>query len=75
MSSSALSRGAGAGAPAGDRVTPLLAIADRLSRELAALRFRPPVAFVYNPLDYARAAYAAYVERFATGRRRPSSSA
>ena len=46
---------------------PLLAIADRLSGELAALRFRPPVAFVYNPLDYARAAYAAYVERFATG--------
>ena len=47
-------------------MTPLLAIADRLSRELAALRFRAPVAFVYNPLDYARAAYAAYVERFAT---------
>ena len=47
-------------------MTPLLAIADRLSAELGALRFRPPVAFVYNPLDYARAAYAAYVERFAT---------
>ncbi|HEY2559687.1 MAG TPA: uracil-DNA glycosylase family protein [Caldimonas sp.] len=43
----------------------LLAIADRLSRELAALRFRPPVAFVYNPLDYAREAYATYVARFA----------
>ena len=48
-------------------MTPLLAIADRLSRELAALRFRAPVAFVYNPLDYAREAYAAYVERFAAG--------
>ena len=47
-------------------MTPLLAIADRLSAELGALRFRPPVAFVYNPLAYARAAYAAYVERFAT---------
>jgi single-strand selective monofunctional uracil DNA glycosylase len=48
-------------------VTPdcaLLSIADRLSRELGALRFRPPVAFVYNPLDYAREAYAAYVVRF-----------
>jgi len=43
---------------------PLLAIADRLARDLDALRFRPPVAFVYNPLDYARAAYAAYVGRF-----------
>ncbi len=48
-------------------MTPLLAIADRLSRELAALRFRAPVAFVYDPLDYARAGYAAYVERFAAG--------
>ena len=47
------------------RAATLLAIADRLSRELAALRFRPPVAFVYNPLEYARDAYAAYVERFA----------
>ena len=65
MSSPPTSRGARCG-PAADRVTPLLAIADRLSRELAGLRFRPPVAFVYNPLDYARAAYAAYVERFAT---------
>jgi len=49
---------------AGD-ASPLLAIADRLSRELAALSFRPPVAFVYNPLEYARDAYAAYVTRFA----------
>jgi single-strand selective monofunctional uracil DNA glycosylase len=45
-------------------VSPLLSIADRLSGELGRLRFRPPVAFVYNPLDYARDAYAAYVERF-----------
>ena len=54
------------------RVTPdaaLVAIADRLSRELAALRFRPPVAFVYNPLDYARAPYAAYVSRYATSQK------
>ena len=65
MSSLPASHGTSRGAAA-DRVTPLLAIADRLSGELAALRFRPPVAFVYNPLDYARAAYAAYVERFAT---------
>ena len=53
--------------PVFERMTPLLAIADRLSGELAALRFRPPVAFVYNPLDYAREAYAAYVTRFGAG--------
>jgi len=45
----------------------LLMIADRLSRELGVLRFRAPVAFVYNPLEYARAAYAMYVERFGHG--------
>ena len=42
----------------------LLQVADRLSSELGALRFRPPVAYVYNPFDYAREAYAAYVARF-----------
>jgi len=51
---------------AADRSPALLAIADRLSRELSALSFRSPVAFVYNPLEYARDAYAAYVARFAT---------
>jgi len=51
---------------AADRGPALLAIADRLSRELSALSFRSPVAFVYNPLEYARDAYAAYVARFAT---------
>jgi single-strand selective monofunctional uracil DNA glycosylase len=52
------------------RVTPdsaLLSIADRLSGELRGLRFRSPVAFVYNPLEYARDAYAAYAARFGTG--------
>jgi single-strand selective monofunctional uracil DNA glycosylase len=48
-------------------VSSLLAIADRLSCELDVLRFRPPVAFVYNPLDYAREAYATYVARFGQG--------
>jgi single-strand selective monofunctional uracil DNA glycosylase len=51
---------AGGGTPS----TPLLSIADRLSGELALLRFRPPVAYVYNPLEYAREAYATYVARF-----------
>jgi single-strand selective monofunctional uracil DNA glycosylase len=43
---------------------PLLEIADRLSRRLARLRFGPPVAFVYDPLVYARAPFRAYVRRF-----------
>jgi single-strand selective monofunctional uracil DNA glycosylase len=64
--SPATSGGADCGS-AVDRAAPgsaLLSVADRLSRELDALRFRPPVAFVYNPLDYAREAYRAYVVRF-----------
>jgi len=65
VSTRELSGAASAGATV-DRVTPLLAIADELSEGLAALRFRPPVAYVYNPLEYAREGYAAYVERFAS---------
>ncbi len=49
--------------------TPLLGIADRLVRDLRSLRFGPPVTHVYNPLDYARAAHADYVERYGRGRR------
>ena len=49
--------------------TPLLGIADRLVRDLRPLRFGPPVTHVYNPLDYARAAHAEYVERYGQGRR------
>jgi len=67
VSTPATSAAARAAPPVFERMTPLLAIADRLSGELAALRFRPPVAFVYNPLDYAREAYAAYVTRFGAG--------
>jgi len=55
----------GASARAAAAAPPLLAIADRLSRALAALSFRPPVAYVYNPLEYARDAYAVYVARYA----------
>jgi single-strand selective monofunctional uracil DNA glycosylase len=42
----------------------LLQAADELSRALAPLRFGPPVTHVYNPLEYARAPYAAYVEAY-----------
>src|SRR5690606_41280122 len=43
---------------------PLLAVADTLSRRLARLRFGPPVAHVYHPLQYAREPYRAYVGRY-----------
>jgi len=40
-------------------------IARDLARAVAPLRFAPPVAFAYNPLDYARAAVEQYLERWA----------
>ncbi len=42
----------------------LNSIAQDLRRELGPLRFGQPVAFVYNPLEYAWKAYAAYLDRF-----------
>ena len=40
------------------------ALIDRLLEELRPLTFGPPVAHVYNPLDYARNGYEAYSTRF-----------
>ncbi len=45
--------------------TDLIAAADDLSRDLAPLRFAPPVSHVYNPLTYARAMHVAYIQRYA----------
>ena len=42
----------------------LKAITDQLVKELANLVFNPPVAYVYNPLVYARKPYDRYLERF-----------
>lgn len=56
------------GQPAQSRKELLCALetaADRLVMELSALTFRAPVAYVYNPLEYARAAHDAYVSRYA----------
>lgn len=39
--------------------------ARRLSREVAGLRFGPPVTHVYNPLEYARRSHDAYVNAYA----------
>lgn len=42
----------------------LLHVAERLASEAGALPFAPPVTHVYNPLEYAWAAHAAYLRRF-----------
>lgn len=39
-------------------------VARELSRAVSALRFSPPVAHVYNPLDYAWEAHKGYLERW-----------
>jgi single-strand selective monofunctional uracil DNA glycosylase len=44
----------------------LTRIAGSLRRDLAKLRFGPPITHVYNPLDYARAANEQYVTRYGT---------
>lgn len=43
---------------------PLVAITRRLARAADGLSFAPPVAFVYNPLTYARAPLERYLERW-----------
>ena len=48
----------------------LLDAARALSRELAALRFPPPVAHVYDPHQYAWAPYEEYVIRYGANRKR-----
>jgi single-strand selective monofunctional uracil DNA glycosylase len=42
---------------------------DDLVAALRPLRFAPPVTHVYNPLEYARASWDLYMERFGQGRR------
>lgn len=53
--------------PNGDR---FLQETERLCRRVEGMRFAAPVALVYNPLRYARAAYSAYVQRYGDGPRR-----
>ena len=40
---------------------------DDLVAALRPLRFAPPVTHVYNPLEYARASWDLYMERFGQG--------
>lgn len=51
-------------------VSSLVAIAQALSKQVNKLRFGEPVAYVYNPLDYASASHAQYCERFGKGPKR-----
>jgi single-strand selective monofunctional uracil DNA glycosylase len=48
-----------------ESVKRLLGIADELRKGVSKLKFRTPVAWVYNPLDYAWLSYQAYVSRYA----------
>jgi single-strand selective monofunctional uracil DNA glycosylase len=45
----------------------LVRISRNLSRRAGALSFGPPVATVYNPLDYARIPHEIYLKRFGAG--------
>ncbi len=47
----------------------ILSAARDLSDEVGQLRFCDPVAYTYNPLDYAWAGHEAYVRRFGNGRK------
>jgi single-strand selective monofunctional uracil DNA glycosylase len=49
---------------------PLVRISRDLSRKVSRLSFSAPVAFVYNPLEYARAPHEAYLERWGAERPR-----
>ncbi len=47
----------------------LTKISRALSHEVSKLRFGAPVAYVYNPLSYARPVHELYLERFGQGRK------
>ncbi len=48
----------------------LITAALKLREALRSLRFAPPTACIYNPLDYAWAAHEAYLKRFGEGRKK-----
>jgi len=48
----------------------VLVAARTLARDAGTLTFAPPVAFVYNPLDYAWAAHESFLRKFAGSRKR-----
>lgn len=48
----------------------VIAAARELSDAVGRMKFHPPVAYVYNPLDYAWEAHETYLRRFAASRKR-----
>lgn len=48
----------------------IITAALKLREALRPLRFAPPTACIYNPLDYAWAAHEAYLKRFGSGRKK-----
>ena len=48
-------------------LAPLVAVSRALSRRVARLSFAEPVAYLYNPLEYARGLHEAYLARFGSG--------
>lgn len=45
----------------------LVAISRKLRQRVEALRFAPPIDYVYNPLDYAWKPHSAYLQRYGEG--------
>ena len=48
----------------------LVQVSRALSKRVSALSFRAPVAYVYNPLEYARAPHEAYLAQYGKGPKR-----
>lgn len=48
----------------------MIEAAARLSEDLAGLAFKPPVAYVYQPLEYAWAPHEEYLRRFGSGKKK-----
>ena len=48
----------------------LQSISAELSEAVSQIRFQPPVSVVYNPLEYARKPFHAYLERYGSGPKR-----
>ena len=51
-------------------VEQILRAARQLRIDVNRLKFKPPVSYVYNPLDYAWPVFEAYCRRFAGGKKR-----
>jgi len=51
-------------------VADLVGASRTLCKQVGKLRFGAPVAYVYNPLEYARAPHERYLERYGAGRKR-----